>query len=462
MTTSRLVVMNPVTEMPFSQVNAVAGALTLLAGQQANARTLTGAITVRAPAAPVAKQAFAVFDQDGNAAAQPVTINGNGNTIDGAATTSLLSPSGAVVFTFDGEQWRQLLERRTFDGQGLPLELAADTLASNPGAVTAAQLAAVQTAAAADATTKANAAQAASQPVNAANLTPIAALASTAYGRSLLELASLPAAQTAIGVGWITALDLDLSAQASQSLSANGTYTIGGVAGWKRENAAADRVGMALTNGAGLVIKPNGGAYDGVLRTAPLLWLPLSSLFSSVDYSTQFRIWIRATDAYGSGGVFNAGDQFFFGMDSDSLVWAPYTAKVGPLQTARTTRRFTAQTATSTILRGSTPVDQTVAATVNNINRLDTGELGAPGKLAIWWDKTAAAWPVPGASTIRPVNVLTTNYPSTVGTDYPNAVNVNSTVALLSGMGFVFGCANGGASDFFELTISNIRIDYKL
>jgi len=71
----------------------------------------------------------------------------------------------------------------------------------------AAQAAAIS-AASTDATTKANAAQAAaiaaSQPLDS-DLTAIAALTTTAYGRALLELASAAAARTAFGL-WTTVM----------------------------------------------------------------------------------------------------------------------------------------------------------------------------------------------------------------------------------------------------------------
>lgn len=128
MTTSRLVVMNPVDDTVFSELNTLGVASVLLAGQIANCRTLTGAITVKAPPAPLAKDAFAVLDYDGNAATNAITIMGNGNTIDGANAAVMGSTSGAAVFVFDGNQWRRVLERRTFDGSGRVLELAADAL----------------------------------------------------------------------------------------------------------------------------------------------------------------------------------------------------------------------------------------------------------------------------------------------------------------------------------------------
>ncbi len=126
--TSRLVVMNPVDNTVFSERQTIGVAAVLIAGQIANCLTSTGAITVKAPPTPAAKQAFAVLDSDGNAATNAITVDGNGHTIDGGATATMGQTSGAAVFVYDGQQWRRCIERRTFDGSGLPVELAADAI----------------------------------------------------------------------------------------------------------------------------------------------------------------------------------------------------------------------------------------------------------------------------------------------------------------------------------------------
>lgn len=92
------------------------------------------------------------------------------------------------------------------DAAALRTAAALGTSATHPatdfdtaGAAATAQSAAIA-AAAADATTKANAAQAASQPLDS-DLTAIAALTTTSYGRAFLTLGDAAAARTALGLG---------------------------------------------------------------------------------------------------------------------------------------------------------------------------------------------------------------------------------------------------------------------
>jgi hypothetical protein len=84
------------------------------------------------------------------------------------------------------------------------ISLAAPNLADDGTPATTTQLAAALVTAAADATTKANAAQAAaiaaSQPLDS-DLTAIAALSTTSFGRSLLELANAAAGRIAFALG---------------------------------------------------------------------------------------------------------------------------------------------------------------------------------------------------------------------------------------------------------------------
>lgn len=259
-------------------------------------------------------------------------------------------------------------------------------------------------------------------------------------------------------VGWTTQLDIDFTTLPTQSLAANGTYTIGGFAGWKRENAAQDRVAMEITNGVGLVIKPKVAVYDLVSRTSPLLALPLASLgITDIDWAMKFRFWIQALDAYEVGGFFNPGDNFFWGFDNDSTLWIPYVSMVAPVGT-QATRRFSLIGGSSSTSRYNAASDQTVLATVMNIGRLDTGELGMPNKVSSWWDKSSVTWPSLGASSLRPVNLLTTNFPSTFA--YQTNVNPNSNISLANNLHLVLGANNGGANDKYFLTVQKIRVDY--
>jgi hypothetical protein len=135
---SRLVVTNPLDHSPFPPFEVVTGTpIVLQDRQQANARTLTGPITVYAPLTPAAKFVFAVLDVDENAATNAITIDGNGNLIDGLPSLSFEVNGAACLFVFDGVQWRRLVERRMFDGSGPEVELAIDDPSGGPAPPTA-------------------------------------------------------------------------------------------------------------------------------------------------------------------------------------------------------------------------------------------------------------------------------------------------------------------------------------
>lgn len=143
----------------------------------------------------------------------------------------------------------------------------------------AAQAAAIASAAT-DATTKANAAQAAaiaaSQPVDS-DLTAIAALSTTSYGRAFLALADAAAGRTALGLGTAALsastdfqpVDSDLTAIAALTTTSYGRSVL----------AAADA--SALRTLSGSVIGTNVQAFDADLAA-------IAGLTSAADKGIQF------------------------------------------------------------------------------------------------------------------------------------------------------------------------------
>ena len=66
--------------------------------------TTLGAGTVTLPAAPNTDSRITVKDT-GNSSANNITVDGNGNDIDGSATTLINSDLAALTFHFDGADW---------------------------------------------------------------------------------------------------------------------------------------------------------------------------------------------------------------------------------------------------------------------------------------------------------------------------------------------------------------------
>lgn len=131
--TTMAVLVNPATGEAMPQQLA-AGGLTTLAqlGAQLLCGTTAGAVGVNAPAAPVEGSCFAAVDNNDNAGAHAITVNGNGNLIDGAASFVLATNGEVAFFIFDRAQWRQLFPLRRLDVPGGPVFLGLRLLADAP------------------------------------------------------------------------------------------------------------------------------------------------------------------------------------------------------------------------------------------------------------------------------------------------------------------------------------------
>lgn len=89
--------------------------------------------------------------------------------------------------------------------------------------------------------------------------------------------------------GWRTALDVDFTAQPTQTLAPDGDYVIGGYT-FTKINSANEVANMVLTNGVGVVIQPNqASTYTGASTTLPALTIPLSSIME-FDTTTTLRL----------------------------------------------------------------------------------------------------------------------------------------------------------------------------
>ncbi len=171
---------------------APGGATTRAAlGSLAQARTLGGPVTVQAPLPRVQGSVFGVTDTDYNAAANAITVDGDGDLIDGVPTLVIATSGVTVYFVFDAGQWCRLITAREFEGDperlvlfardqpitgpdvaaaiaaGDAATLAASALQSAADAATAEAnaIAAAAVQSAADATAAYNAAVAAAPPV---------------------------------------------------------------------------------------------------------------------------------------------------------------------------------------------------------------------------------------------------------------------------------------------------------
>jgi hypothetical protein len=126
-------------------------------------------------------------------------------------------------------------------------------------------------------------------------------------------------ANVTASAGWQTAFDIDFTAQPSQSLAADGPYTIGGQV-FTKINSTGDRSAMVLS-ATGVVINPASSTqYSGspVTRTLPALTWPLSTI-PAITWGTPLRLTARVVLANAA----NQFDNFILGVDSGSaLYWS--------------------------------------------------------------------------------------------------------------------------------------------
>lgn len=64
-----------------------------------------GSVTINLPANPTTGMRYLVKDGDGDSGSFPITINGNGHTIDDQATYTIQSNYGFAGFLYNGTGW---------------------------------------------------------------------------------------------------------------------------------------------------------------------------------------------------------------------------------------------------------------------------------------------------------------------------------------------------------------------
>ena len=102
---------------------AASGAVVAGLGQLVQCDTTAAAFTVSAPPAPVADaDCFAVATGPA-ASAHPVTVSGNGNTIDGAASLVLAASAVDAVFVFTSGEWKRVVPVYQDEDTGSVVEL---------------------------------------------------------------------------------------------------------------------------------------------------------------------------------------------------------------------------------------------------------------------------------------------------------------------------------------------------
>lgn len=259
-------------------------------------------------------------------------------------------------------------------------------------------------------------------------------IGSTIYGTQMRPNA-------ASSSGWQTALDLDFTAETTQSLSTDTTYTIGGKT-WTKFNSTNDQAAMVITNGTGLVIQPKSTSdYNGGTRTFPGIYLPISSIASVALASATA---VRVTVYISSQNIAANYDSVVFGIDSQSNVCG-YAVKYGRGVGAIGITTFV-QANSSNLGFNDTTV--TLGST-SNVVRMIIPKFG--------WPAVGAAYAA-GAGNVIPT---ATSFLNGGQINYDNTAR-NMTGLTPANASLFLGAQRAASGTSLSITISRVVVEYKV
>jgi hypothetical protein len=264
-------------------------------------------------------------------------------------------------------------------------------------------------------------------------------------------------ASSFVGGGWVQATSVTFVGATDPGLSANGTYTLAGITGVQRENAANDRVAMAIVAG-GISISPKVSQYlpSSNARTAPLLAFPLSSLITGVvvENLTALRFMIRISSS--SQSAFDNGHGVDVGIDDNGTnkyaVWCRQGTDGGGSRQWSSGYQYGSLAGTQNSSASAQVMSTGVFVMVCEIPAVLSGNANVVNSYA----DTVAAWPNLG--TLTPTNasaqILNT---SALQTTNPTPVSWLSHLFLT-----IAADSPTSVNDAYTTVVSDMRIDYRL
>jgi hypothetical protein len=257
--------------------------------------------------------------------------------------------------------------------------------------------------------------------------------------------------------GWITALDFDFTAQASQTLSPDGLYLIGGF-DWHKRNSANDAVAMAITSGTGLVVQPASATeYNASTRTLPLLELPFGQVpaLSNLEWASAIRLWVHIAAYNGAANFDNA----VFAIDSSTVGASTFMGTRGN-GVSNVTMSYQQSLNGNTISGSGFAGGNTLTLNAtNNVVVVDVARLdGFVGtvKFGAFGLATGKTWPDPAdLQIICGCQAAPAAYNMYAGAT-TGAFNV--PVGM---MGLALGAKRDGSATALNVTYGHVRVDYK-
>jgi len=251
-------------------------------------------------------------------------------------------------------------------------------------------------------------------------------------------------------VSWITALDLDLSAQSTQTLGSDTTFTIGGLT-WTKVNSANDSSSMTVTNGSGLIVTPNSASnISASTFTVPSIRIPITSVVPGFTMMTPLRIWAFVSSSNEAANF----DEAVFG------VYVP-NASFQNQMTFNVYRGFSGGSngwgSQITILNSNvlftSPAAQPLTGNRVGVMTMPSGVLGGLAPLATGTTVTAGAWPALNSLTLSTIAASTSAASGSIS-------NSSSGAHAISELNFFLGAIRAASATAFTCTFARFRVDY--
>lgn len=240
---------------------------------------------------------------------------------------------------------------------------------------------------------------------------------------------------SAVG-GWISPLDLDLTAQTPQTLSTDGTYSIGGL-NWTKFNTAGEAAAMTIDT-TGLTIQPASATdYNGVNRTFPGLMLDLAAIIPNYDPSMAVKITLY-NSALNNTSIY---DNAILALDTGNTNFG-YVLKRGNGTTGLGGQSFlnVAGNNVSGFVSDSYTPDGTNQVMVLEIPGINQGQY------TTYRGNYSGGFPAPGALTVQK------SYAASGSID---------TSQLTTSMKVVIGAQRAGSGTSLVAKFSRIKVEYK-
>lgn len=240
--------------------------------------------------------------------------------------------------------------------------------------------------------------------------------------------------------GWITALDVDFVAEATQTLATDGTYTIGGLS-WVKSNSANEAASMTVTNGSGLIIQPSSSTdIGGATRSAPMIRFVLSDLgYTGLNYSSKVRLWF-----YNSTDTIASDYQNVFGIVDDGSTVREYAALRG-----RVGAGTNGLLQRNVISSANTDLALTLAhASTNRVIMMELDALQAVN-VRMFYGSFGSTWP-----DVKDLNLMGKNAAITAATTLGSGTKGNT-------LGISLGASRAGGAAL-TATIARVRLDVSL